>query len=129
MNAPTNTLGQGGRQTAGDDALGLRWAALQDAAKVVSMLAGVSDSADKQACDLPALVRDAEPWRRELAANGCADMAAMMEPGIAALLAINAKGADCQPAAQALWQEFVAARTAVLALLQQGDDTGPMRTA
>jgi hypothetical protein len=40
-----------------------------------------------------------------------------MEPGLAALLAVNARGADPRPAAEALWREFLAARAAVLALL------------
>ncbi len=36
---------------------------------------------------------------------------------IAALLAVNARGADPRPAAQALWREFVAARAAIVSLL------------
>lgn len=107
----------------------MRWAALDEAGKVVSMLAGVTDAADKQIRNFPALIRDAEPWRRELAAHGCADMAAVMEPGISALLAINARGADCKPAAEALWQEFTTARAAVLALLPQSSEMGPKRSA
>lgn len=129
MNAPTVNFGQGGRQAAGNNSLSMRWAALDEAGKVVSMLAGVADTGSKQARNFPALIRNAETWRRELAANGCADMAAMMEPGISALLAINARGADCRPAAQALWEEFIGARSAVLALLPPSGDMGPKRSA
>lgn len=129
MQVPTNSFGQGNRQTAGNNALSMRWAALDEAGKVVSMLAGATDTAGNQIRNFPALLRNAEPWRRELAAHGCADMAAIMEPGITALMAINARGADCTPAAQALWQEFTAARAAVLALLPENGEMGPQRSA
>ena len=53
----------------------------------------------------------------------------MMEPGIAALLGINARGADPRPAALALWREFTAARGAVLSLLPPSGAMGPRRSA
>ena len=131
MNAPISQFGSGhSRQTAAASSTSLRWAALGEAGKVVAMLAGVTgESADRSVRNFPAQLRDAQPWRRELAENGCADLAAIMEPGIAALLAINARGADCRPAALALWQEFIAARAGVLALLPPSGDMGPRRSA
>ena len=75
------------------------------------------------AADFPLRIADAEPWRQAQAENGIADLAAIMEPGIAALLAINARGADPRPAAEALWREFRAAREAILALLPPSPDT------
>ncbi|MXO94572.1 hypothetical protein GRI62_13290 [Erythrobacter arachoides] len=108
----------------------MRWAALGEAGKVVAMLAGIEpEREDKGVRNFPAQIRDAEPWRRELADNGCIDLAAVMEPGIAALLAINARGADCKPAALALWREFSAARTAMLGLLPPSGGMGPRRSA
>lgn len=99
-------------------ATSLRWAALADAANLIAVLAGLEpDPATPELQDFPALVRKAEAWRRERAENGIADLAAIMEPGLAALLAVNARGADPQPAALALWREFVTARAAILALL------------
>jgi hypothetical protein len=99
-------------------ATGLRWAALAEAASVVATLAGLEpERTATQASDFPELIRDAEPWRRERAEHGVADLAAIMEPGIAALLAVNARGADPRPAATALWREYLAARAAILALL------------
>lgn len=96
----------------------MRWAALAEAGKIVAMLAGVDgEEEDGAGRGFAVLLRDAEPWRRSLAANGCADLAAIMEPGLAALLAIHARGADCRPPAHALWQEFIAVRRALLALL------------
>ena len=131
MNAPISQFGHGqSRQTASASSTGLRWAALHEAGKVVAMLAGVSGAeADRASRNFPAQLRDAEPWRRKLAENGCADLAAIMEPGIAALLAINARGANCRPAAFALWQEFTAARDGVLALLPPSGNLGPRRSA
>lgn len=111
-------------------ATSVRWAALGDAATAVTVLAGMA--AERPAPELrnfPALIRDAEPWRRERAENGIADLAVIMEPGMAALLAINARGADPRPAALALLNEFNAARGALLALLPPTGALGPRRTA
>lgn len=100
------------------DATGLRWIALGEAARLVATLAGVvPGEADPDGPDFPTRLREADGWRRTCAEQGVADIAAIMEPGIAALLAVNARGADSRPAALALWREFAAARTAVLALL------------
>lgn len=108
----------------------MRWAALAEAGKVVAMLAGTDgEEQDRAVRSFPALIRDAEPWRRSLAENGCADLTAIMEPGISALLAIHARGADCRPAAHALWQEFTAARSAILSLLPPSGEMGPKRSA
>jgi len=108
----------------------MRWAALGEAGQVVAMLAGLeAERPSKEVRNFPALIRDAEKWRRELVDNGCADLAAVMEPGIAALLAVNARGADCKPAALALWREFVEARSALLKLLPPTGEMGPRRSA
>jgi hypothetical protein len=79
--------------------------------------------------NFPVLIRDCPPWQRELAENMVADLAAVMEPGIATLLAINARGADARPAARALWREFVTARAAIMGLLPPSGDMGPPRLA
>ena len=111
-------------------ATSMRWAAVADAANVVAMLAGLEpERTTPDVRNFPALVRDAEAWRREQAENGVADLAAVMEPGIAALLAVNARGADPRPAAMALWREFTAARAAILSLLPPSGALGPRRLA
>jgi hypothetical protein len=111
-------------------ATSMRWAALSDAAGVVALLAGIEpERPTPEVRNFPALIRDAEAWRREQAENGVADLAAVMEPGIAALLAVNARGADPRPAAMALWREFVAARSAILSLLPATSGLGPRRIA
>ncbi len=131
MNAASLQFGSGRDRTAASaNVTSLRWAALAEAGNVVAMLAGIEgERQGKDARNFPVLIRDAEPWRRELASNGCADLAAVMEPGIAALLAINARGADCRPAALALWHEFITARAQVLELLPPVGSMGPMRSA
>lgn len=114
------------RGTMGADATSMRWAALGDAGAIVAALAGAGDErADRTLRKVPLLIRQCPPWRRQLAENMVADLAAVMEPGLAALLAVNARGADPRPAARALWFEYVTARTAILALLPTTQDMGP----
>lgn len=131
MNAPSPNFGSSqSRSTANASSTSMRWAALGEAGQVVAMLAGLeAERPAREIRNFPALIRDAEKWRRDLVDNGCADLAAVMEPGITALLAVNARGADCKPAALALWREFVTARSALLALLPPVGNLGPRRSA
>jgi hypothetical protein len=100
------------------NAMSMRWAALADAGDVVAALAGVEpERSAAQMRNFPSLIRDADPWRWERAAQGVDDLAAIMEPGMAALLAVNSRGADPRCAALALLHEFNTARAALLALL------------
>jgi len=106
----------------------LRVAVLSDAGKAVAAMAGCQAQGDDfDATDLLALIRDADPDLRELAHNLCADLVAVMEPGLATLLALQARGADCQPAAMALRQEFIATYAALVALLtpERGAESRP----
>jgi hypothetical protein len=108
----------------------LKWAALQDAANVVAGLAGLEpERSSPDVRNFPALMRDAAPWRRELADRAIDEMTAVMAPGIAALLGVNARGANPRAAALALWREFTHARAAVLALLPPSGSLGPRRSA
>mgnify|MGYP003109309929 CR=1 FL=1 len=131
MNAASPALAPvTGRHPSGSNASALRWAALTDAGQVVAMLAGVSTGRPgREIRDFPALLRDAKPWRREAADRALEDLSAIMEPGIAALMAINARGGDCRSAAAALWSEFAAARTALLAMVPAAGTFGPLRAA
>ena len=106
----------------------LKWTVLHDAASHVAALAGLErEPLTPDIHDFPALLREAVPWRRGLAERAIDDMAAVMEPGISALLGIEARGADARPAALALWREFTEARAAVLALLPPAGTMGPPR--
>lgn len=102
--------------TTGD--FGAKWATLLQAAGVVAALAGRPDDPIRaEVRDFPQAMAAAGGWRLALAAQGVDDLAAVMEPGLAALLAIHGRGADPAVAAEALWEEFAAARGALLALL------------
>ena len=103
---------------ASGNAMSMTWSALQDAAGVVSTLAGLQPEMRKpEIRNFPAMMRDTGGWRYELAKQGVDDLAAFMEPGLAALLAVSARGVSPVPAALALWQEFVTTRAALLALI------------
>jgi hypothetical protein len=98
--------------------MALKWSVLHHAAGVVAGLAGLPEDANGAASmGYPATMHAAGGWRLALAAQGVDDLAAVMEPGLAALLAIHSRGADPMVAAQALWEEFEAARDALLALI------------
>ncbi|GAA4642360.1 hypothetical protein GCM10023115_05310 [Pontixanthobacter gangjinensis] len=110
--------------------LSRQWAAVQDAAAAVAMLAGLEpEQAAQNIRNFPALIKDAEGWRQELAKNHVGDIAAMMQPGLAALLATNARGQDATSPALTLWREYHAAREAVLGLLPEQGAMGPRRSA
>lgn len=98
-----------------------RWRALHEAAAVVAGLAGVAPPVCDADPDSPvAVLGRAGGWRAALAGQAMADLAAILEGGLKALLAVHAGGADPRPAAQALWEEFVAARAALAGLAPPG---------
>jgi hypothetical protein len=106
------------RDRAEVSAMSMKWSALHDAAGVVCSLAGLAPEARKpEIRNFPAIMRDTGGWRHQLAEQGVDDLAAIMEPGIAALLAVHARGISPAAPALALWQEFHAARAALLALI------------
>lgn len=109
-------------------AFSLRWSALHDAAAAVAALAGLApDRPDMAIRGFPARVRAVAPRRFLVIDQGLADIAAIMQPGLAALLAVNARGQDATAPARALWQEFQAARAALVALVPA--DGAPRRPA
>jgi hypothetical protein len=110
--------------------LSTRWAALHDAADAVAALAGLApERASAAVRNFPAQVRDLGGWKLELAERGVDDLAAIMQPGLAALLAVNARGQSAGAAAQALWQEFLAARDALVRLAPDSPAKAPRRPA
>lgn len=127
-----NAAGTGQRQRLQERApsLSVQWAALQEAAAALAALAGLpKEETSPQIRDFPALVRDAGGWRQELAERGIADLAAMMQPGLTALLAVNGRGQDATAPAQTLWREFHKARSALLALVPDAGELGLRRGA
>lgn len=101
------------------EALPGQWAALHEAAALVARLAGAKAHGQATArltepCPEP--IRRAAGWRLAVIAQGLADMAAILEGGIRALLVVQARGGPVGPAAEALWDEFLTARAALLEL-------------
>ena len=98
-------------------AMSMKWAALHDAATVVGTLAGVATEPMRpELRNFPAAMRDLGGWRREAAEQGIDDLSAIMESGLAALLAVHARGTNPAVPALALWQEFQVSRAALLVL-------------
>ncbi|HQS94992.1 MAG: hypothetical protein B7Y31_02220 [Novosphingobium sp. 16-62-11] len=121
-NVPHSAARNGTQRTAfgqgSGNAMSMKWSALHDASSIICQLAGLQPEMRKpEVRNFPAIMRDTGGWRYELARQGVDDLAAFMEPGLAALLAVSARGHSPAPAATALWHEFVSARTALLALI------------
>ncbi|WP_336985335.1 hypothetical protein [Altererythrobacter aquiaggeris] len=107
-----------------------RWAALNDAGNAVALMAGMpAERTTSEVRNFPAIMRDCESWRLKLVNDGLDDLASFMEPGLAALLAVSARGQDAAVPAQTLWREFQAARAGLLALLPENAALGPLRSA
>lgn len=95
-----------------------KWQALHQAAVAVAAMAGAtSQPMTPEQRDFPEAMRQAGGWRFTLARQGVDDLAAIMEPGLAALLAAHARGADAPAAALVLWEEFQSTRDALMALM------------
>ncbi|WP_245647734.1 hypothetical protein [Novosphingobium lentum] len=98
--------------------MSMQWSALHDAANLVCTLAGLApENRKSEIRNFPAIMRDTGGWRHALAQQGVEDLAAIMEPGLGALLAVHARGISPGAAALALWQEFHSARSALMALV------------
>ena len=96
----------------------MKWTAVQTAAAAVGELAGLApEYRTPEVRNFPAIMRDTGGWRLRLAEQGVDDLAAILEPGLAALVALHGSGVPAAPAAQALWHEFHSARAALLALI------------
>ncbi|MBM3594221.1 MAG: hypothetical protein FJX31_00115 [Alphaproteobacteria bacterium] len=74
------------------NALSMKWSALRDAAATVALLAGLEAQAMTQEVRaFPLSLRDAPPAACELAEQGVADIAAVMESGLSAPIAAHAR--------------------------------------
>ena len=65
---------------------------------------------------IPEALASLSGGRRRLAEEGLSDLLAILQPGLAALLRVQASGADTTVPARALWKEFVRARSGLVAL-------------
>jgi hypothetical protein len=98
--------------------MAMKWGAVHEAAAAIAELAGIPpEYRTPEIRNFPAIMRDTGGWRLRLATQGVDDLAAILEPGLAALLTLHGSGVPATAAAQALWQEFHTARTGLLALI------------
>ncbi len=98
--------------------MAIKWVAVHEAAAAIAELAGIAtEYRTPNIRNFPAIMRDTGGWRLRLAEQGVDDLAAILEPGLAALLALRGCGVPAEAAAQALWQEFHTARAGLLALI------------
>lgn len=116
MTAVPPSMTPGSQAGIGQASAHFKWMALHDVANVVATMAGLEPGPEMAVLDFQVVMRNAAPWRREFVERGIDDMAAAMEPGLSALLGIEARGADPVGAARGLWREFTEARAAILAL-------------
>ena len=101
-------------------ALAVQWDAVHEAAAAVAILAQLGGGEASDAIrTLPERAVAKGGPQLDLARRGIDDLAAVMQPGLRALLALTAKGQDTTSAALTLWREFHTARAAVLALVPE----------
>jgi hypothetical protein len=122
MNAiPPEFLPKGVRSAEQADRLFVRWAALSGAARVIARLAHVENAESVDDVDAllawPRVLSHLAGRRRMLIEQAMEDLSAVMEPGLTALIDAHEAGAQTQPAAHALWQEFLRARHGLFALI------------
>ena len=98
-------------------ALSVQWDAVHEAAAAVAILAQLGEEmVDTEILGLPERAVAIGGAKLEMVVRGIDDLAAVMQPGLRALLSLTAQGRDTTIAALTLWREFHSAREAILAL-------------
>ena len=98
-----------------------QWDAVHEAAAAVGNLAQLGrEASSPEIAQLPQRAADKGGWQYEMAARGIDDLAAVMQPGLRALLSLTAQGQDTTAAALTLWREFHTARAAIVDLVEAG---------
>ncbi|WP_394730328.1 hypothetical protein [Altererythrobacter sp. GH1-8] len=97
--------------------LSKRWRELHTLGQLIALKAQLaSEPFEGRIANFPDAIVDAAPWHRELAEQALEDIDAMLQPGLTALQAIEARGHDVTAPALALWREFYHAREGLLSL-------------
>ncbi|WP_370034446.1 hypothetical protein [Qipengyuania mesophila] len=100
----------------GEATLVEQWAAVEDAARVVAMLAGrPAPLLDPHGEARIGLLARAHPPRSQSAVFALHELVATMRAGLDALLAAHGTAANSQVAARRLWSEYERGRSKVLA--------------
>nr|WP_298898551.1 hypothetical protein [uncultured Altererythrobacter sp.] len=94
------------------------WTAINEAGQEIGRFAALApEQLEGSLIDFPNAIETAGGARLLLARETIGDIDAMLQPGLAALRAIAARGQDTTAPAIALWREFHASRSALLALV------------
>ncbi|MFZ9395177.1 MAG: hypothetical protein ACO25F_03835 [Erythrobacter sp.] len=105
---------------ANPSALAARWSALHAAGQEIGMMAALAAEPFSDAlAGFPAQIEARGGARLQLARDGVADLDAILTPGLVALRTLHARGQDTTAPALALWREFHALRSALLALASE----------
>jgi hypothetical protein len=108
----------GPRDVPDSTVLAEQWQAVHEAAAAVGNLAQLGrEPLSSQIAELPQRAAQKGGRSYELAARGIDDLAAVMQPGLRALLSLTADGQDTTAAALTLWREFHTARRAIVDLV------------
>jgi hypothetical protein len=97
-----------------------RWHALHAAGQEIGAMAALAaEPLAGPIEEFPRRIAERGGARLALARDGLEDLDAILQPGLAALRMIDARGQDTTAPALALWREFHALRSALLDLAQQ----------
>lgn len=98
------------------------WTAINEAGQEIGRFAALApEQMDDCLTDFPDAIEAAGGTRLLLARETIGDIDAMLQPGLTALRAIAARGQDTTAPAIALWREFHASRSALLALVSNAE--------
>ncbi len=102
----------------GSPGIAARWTAINEAGQEIGRFAALApEKLDGTLMEFPNAIETVGGTRLLLARETIGDIDAMLQPGLAALRAIAARGQDTTAPAIALWREFHASRNALLALV------------
>jgi hypothetical protein len=94
-----------------------RWENLHESAQLIGSMAHLAKEEYRgNIADFPVTIMRSSVPKQEIAEQGLQDLDAMIQPGLTALLAIEARGQNTTAPALALWREVHAARQALLGL-------------
>ncbi|MBT8390146.1 MAG: hypothetical protein KJP13_10920 [Altererythrobacter sp.] len=102
----------------GSPGIAAGWTAINEAGQEIGRFAALApEQLEGSLIDFPNAIETTGGARLLLARETIGDINAMLQPGLAALRAIAARGQDTTAPAIALWREFYASRSALLALV------------
>ena len=105
-------------EAVGEAGIAAHWTAINKAGQEIGRFAALApEQLDGHLADFPNAIEVAGGTRLLLARETIGDIDAMLQPGLAALRAIAERGQDTTAPAIALWREFHASRSALLALV------------